>query len=146
MNPALFSFLTAVRFHQADPAGILFFGHVGALAHDAYEAFVEHLGFSWREWFENPEWAVPIRKTSCEYLKPMRAGEELTIVVGIEKIGESSITLNYDFRCKGETHAEMQIVHVFLDKKARAKMPIPSVVRRKLEAYQSQGLGQHQLT
>jgi acyl-CoA thioesterase FadM len=146
MSNSLFLFRTHVRFHQADPAGIMFFGHVGALAHDAYEGFVGSLGFTYSEWFENPEWAVPIRRTTCDYLRPMPAGLELTIVVGVEKIGETSFTLTYSFHGRDnvdrhdETFAKMQIVHSFIDKKTRAKFPIPSVVRGKLEAYQGRSV------
>ncbi|MDM7914542.1 MAG: hypothetical protein QUU85_04650 [Candidatus Eisenbacteria bacterium] len=35
---------TRVRFHEADPAGIVFFARVFRYAHDAYEAWLRSIG------------------------------------------------------------------------------------------------------
>lgn len=60
-----------IRFREADPAGILFFGHVFALAHDCFEGFIEETGFGWKNWFNvRGEYLVPIRHTEANYLRP----------------------------------------------------------------------------
>ena len=45
------------------PGGIVFLMPMFCFP-DAYESFIKYLGFSWYEWFENPVWAVPIRRSS----------------------------------------------------------------------------------
>lgn len=136
-----FSFAATIHFRDADPAGILFFGNVYALAHDAYEKFVSHLGFEYRTWFENDTWAVPIRHSSCDYQRPLPAGCEVEIQVKIEDIGSSSFTALYAFKSAGQICCEVKLVHAFMDKKSRAKTEIPSAVRGRLESYRSEGLG-----
>lgn len=130
----------AIRFHDADPAGILFFGRVYELAHEAYEAFFQELGFEWKSYFANGEWAVPIRHSECEYFAPMQAGSKLEIVVGVEKIGETSMTLTYRFEHEGKAHAQVKLVHAFMSLKTKSKTEMPSVVRERLETYQRQCL------
>ncbi len=133
-----FSTRAVIRFRDADPAGVMFFGNVFGIAHDAYEEFIRHLGFEWNEWFAHPEWAVPIRQSSCEYFMPMRPAEVYVILVFVDRIGESSFTLRYAFEAKGRKHCEVSLVHTFLNKQTRTKMPVPSDVRDRLEAYQRQ--------
>ena len=41
-----FAYRTRVAFHQADPAGVLFFGRYAELWQEAYEAFIADLGLS----------------------------------------------------------------------------------------------------
>ncbi len=124
------------KFHDADPAGIMFFGNVYAKAHGTYETFVEHLGFTWKEWFANETWAVPIRHSECEHLAPIFPGQSYDVECRLEKIGTSSFTMKYVFTSSKATHAEVTIVHAFVDLKKKAKCEMPSVVRERLEAYQ----------
>jgi acyl-CoA thioester hydrolase/1,4-dihydroxy-2-naphthoyl-CoA hydrolase len=126
---------TRTRFRQADPAGILFFAETYAIVHDAYEDFVTHLGIEWKNWFENPEWAVPIRHSSCEHLSPMVPSQDLNVHVMVNRLGESSFTLKYAIEREQRTYAEVTLVHAFIDKKSRTKTAIPSDIRARLEAY-----------
>lgn len=124
------------QFHDADPAGIMFFGNAYAKAHGAYEGFVEHLGYSWREWFDNKTWAVPLRHSSCEHMAPMFPGQAYQVSCHLEKIGTSSFTMKYRFASTKAVHAEVTLVHTFIDIAKRAKCDMPSDVRERLEAYQ----------
>ena len=129
-----------IRFRSGDPAGISFFANVYPLAHDAFEDFVQALGFEYKEWFQNPDWATPIRHSSCDYFAPLWPGGTVEIFVRIEKLGESSLTLKYLFNSSGQKCAEVTLVHTFIDIKKRAKTTIPSVVRDRLETYEREGL------
>lgn len=137
MSNGLFKHSLTPQFHDADPAGIMFFGNVYAKAHGTYEMFIEHLGFSWKEWFANETWAVPIRHSSCEHLAPIFPGQTYEVECHLEKIGSSSFTMKYAFKSSKAIHAEVTIVHAFIDLKKKAKCEMPSVVRERLEAYQS---------
>jgi acyl-CoA thioesterase FadM len=94
-----------VRFHDLDMAGIAFFANVYSWSHDIYEDFVqEALGYNWRTWFNNSKWIVPIRKSECLHVSPIRAGlGKIDISVLVEKIGDSSLELRYIFSAPSET-------------------------------------------
>lgn len=153
------------RFRHADPAGILFFANVFEIAHDIYEDFVAHLGWTWEQWFQNPDWAVPIRHASCDFKRPMTASHSYHVSVFAERIGESSFTLKYIFTeplhrndDNNRVHpdnpdntyndgdgganvcCEVSIVHAFYDKKRRSKTAIPSEIRDRLQSCQRESL------
>lgn len=133
-----------IRFSNTDAAGITFFANVFTMAHDAYEDFVASLGFSWPEWFDNKNWGVPIRQSSCEYFRPLLPGKDCQIEVTIEKIGETSLGLHYRFLIDEILCCEVRLTHAFVELKPVSgklgKTPIPSKVRQRLEAYRAQCL------
>ena len=129
-------FKSHARFRDADPIGILFFARAYELAHDAYEDLVRALGFSYREWFENETWGVPIRKSECEHLRPIRPGDEIVVKTKIESLGESSFTSSFEIIAAGQVASVVKITHVFMDTATKKKMAIPSSVRGRLESHQ----------
>lgn len=50
-----------LTFREADPAGIMFFGNVFAIAHDAFEEFIVAAGYTYQEWFGQTDYLIPIR-------------------------------------------------------------------------------------
>ncbi|MGH7939091.1 MAG: acyl-CoA thioesterase, partial [Bryobacteraceae bacterium] len=85
-----------IEFAHTDMGGVMFFGRYLELAHRAYEDLVCHgLGMEWEDWFNNPDWIVPIRALNIEYLSPLRGGSECEIQARVERSGESSFTHTY---------------------------------------------------
>lgn len=130
------AFESHARFRDADPVGILFFARAYEIAHDAYEDFVRSIGFTYREWFENETWGVPIRKSECEHLRPIRPGDIVMTSVKIETLGDSSFTAIYEISASGQVASIVKLTHVFMDLKTKKKMQMPSDVRGRLEAHQ----------
>lgn len=119
-------------FHLADPAGILFFGHVFSLAHEAYEHFVmNQLGYAWREWFENSDWIVPIKHTEADFLQPLHAGLSCEIEVLVDSLTTSSFTLVSRID-QPEICCLVKTVHVFCSRSTKRKIPMPAEINSKL--------------
>lgn len=131
-----FLWQSQLRFNQADPSGWMFFGSAFELMHACYEDFVVHLGFEWTGWFNNPEWALPIRATEAEYLNILRPGEALNMQVSLLKLGETSFTLKFECQQRGKTAFQVQSTHTFIDKKTGQKRLVPTEIRAKLETLQ----------
>lgn len=118
-------FCCPVPFHMADPAGILFFGNAFTLFHQAFEHFVtHHLETPWEEWFQNPEWIVPIRHAEVEYLKPILAGKTCRIALSLAGASTSSFTIAATIE-QEELCCSMKIVHVFCSRSTKNKISIP---------------------
>jgi acyl-CoA thioesterase FadM len=129
-----YNFETFVPFHLADPAGILFFGNVFSLAHQAYEQYIrEKLHFSWPEWFQNSDWILPIKQTEAEFLHPLKAGFFCQIHPTIESISTSSLKFSFEFFQESMRCCLVKSVHVFCDRHSMKKIAIPSVIRQQLE-------------
>lgn len=124
-----------VKFHQADPAGIMFFGHVFTLAHDTYEGFVQACGFQWKDWFLDHKYLIPIRHTECDFLRPFRAGETYQIEAEVIDFSSSSFVMQYQFTKEAQKHAIVKMVHTCLDQKTFQKSEIPETVRQSLAKF-----------
>lgn len=129
MKPVFESQVT-IPFHMADPAGIIFFGHVFSIAHAEYEKWLTSEMGSWDRWFSNPEWIAPIKKTEAEYLAPIKAGDNITVKIFVKNITESSFTTFYELSSKNQICAKVEVLQVFCDKKTFKKIPIPDAAKK----------------
>ncbi len=124
-----------IKFHQADPAGIMFFAHIMILAHDAYEGFVQACGFTWKEWFIDQKYLLPIRHSEADYLRPFKAGETYEIHVRVIDFSSSSFKLGYEFLQGPNKHAVVQLVHTCIDPKTFQKSTLPEILKLKLKPF-----------
>ena len=135
MQPFSSSF--TVRFDEADPAGIGFFGHVLRYHHHAYESWVvQHLGIGYKEWFLNSEFGVPLRRSETEHFAPLEVGHTYSITLTVTETRDSGFSLESAITANGEAkpRALVRTVHVFMDAKTRGKMAIPPHIKAKLQA------------
>ena len=135
-----------VKFYQIDAGGVLFYGNLFTMAHDAFESFLKALSIEWSSWFQNPEWGMPIRRTEAEYLKPMIGGETYRVEIQVQKLGETSFTLGYRFLKGDVLYATSLTSHVFIELMERSMAPlrvkgsrsIPDSVRDCLSTYKAE--------
>ncbi len=122
-----------VRFNHADSAGIMFYGNLFILVHQALERFVEEAGFDWHDWFAHPSWWVPFRKVDAEYFRPMLPGREVEVTSTINRLGETSVALTMHFASlEGDRLSTVKFINVFIDNKTMEKIPIPERIRSQL--------------
>lgn len=129
-----------VRFDEADPRGILFYGRVQELSHRVFEEFVvTELVGRWEDWFLSDSFIVPIRHAEATFHQPMRPGREYEAQLEVARLGESSFEIATRFLTVDTPLpalcAETRVVHVFADAHRLAKIPIPSALRARLEAH-----------
>ncbi|MCB0340967.1 MAG: acyl-CoA thioesterase [Pseudobdellovibrionaceae bacterium] len=125
-----------VRFDQADPAGILFFGQAFFIAHQTIEEFVNHLGIEWKDWFQNGQWGVPIRHAEADFKRPLFPGHKYLAQLQIENLGNSSIRFQVKFFDGDSVCAHLILSHVFTDVNTLKSRPIPEDLRKLLLPYE----------
>jgi 1,4-dihydroxy-2-naphthoyl-CoA hydrolase len=126
-----------VRMHDTDMAGILYFARQFRFAHDALEDFVENEAFDFDKVFHKENFVFVIVHCEADYFAPLRVGDKLEVQVSVEKIGNSSFTMNYRiYREKSEV-GTVKTVHVTLERSSRKKIPIPQDFRQILEKHSS---------
>lgn len=124
--PLVFNSKITLRFREADPAGVIFFGNIMGLAHDVFEDFIKFNNIPWEEWFKNSNLICPIRHTEVDYQAPMNPGCDYQITAKIVKISQSSFTMHYEFRNdQNKLCVRVQMVHVFVNLKNMQKMDFP---------------------
>lgn len=123
-----------VEFAHTDMGGVIFFGRYIELAHRAYEYLVrQQLNLDWATWFDNPDWLVPVRALTVDYLRPLRGGAAGEIQPRVEKIGRSSFTHSYTFLSQGNEAAIVRMTSVFVDRTTFRKISIPPLVLKLLQ-------------
>ena len=110
------SFTTTRRvdFGDTDMAGIMHFANFFRFMESAEIDFLHTLGLtvSWRE--NDVKWGFPRVSVSCDFTKPARFEDLLSIGVTVEKVGAKSVSYRFDFsNQRGEALAVGRITTVF---------------------------------
>lgn len=130
----MFTYHTQIRLRSTDATGVLYFAEQFTLAMEAFEAFLKERGIVWKEWMAS-NYVFPVVHAEADYCAPLAVGDEVSISVTVEKVGSSSASLCYCFQKIQESSevGRVQIVHVAVDKKTQAAIPIPQFLREILE-------------
>jgi acyl-CoA thioester hydrolase/1,4-dihydroxy-2-naphthoyl-CoA hydrolase len=135
-NTRCFQTKVKIRFRDADPAGILFFGQILGIAHDVFEEFIVANEISWNEWFKPEKLACPIRHTEVDFMFPFLPGHEYEATAKVQKVSQSSFNMHYEFRNgDGRICARVQMVHTFVEQQSFQKAEFPERYRQIFEKY-----------
>jgi YbgC/YbaW family acyl-CoA thioester hydrolase len=126
-----------VEFGDTDMAGIMHFANFFRFMEAAETDFLiaRGLNVSWEE--AAGKYGFPRVSVSCDYQRPARFAEVLTIAVTLEKFGRKSVSYRFDFtNSRGEALATGRITAVFCrtsDANKLESVEIPPEIRSKLE-------------
>ena len=134
-----FTITRRVEFGDTDMAGIMHFSNFFRFMEVAESDFLRSLGLSVSWFAEDGKWGFPRVSAACDYKKPARFQDVLTVAVTLEKLGAKSVSYRYDFSNeRGEPIAVGRVTAVF----CRSGGPnhvesfeIPADIRAKLEPY-----------
>jgi 1,4-dihydroxy-2-naphthoyl-CoA hydrolase len=121
---------------SVDAAGVLFFPTLFRHAHDAYEAFMTDQGIALHETLADGRYAVPIVHAEADFHRPLSHGTDVTIMLEVARLGESSFTVAYRFiDPAGESCATARTVHVVIERAGGMRRPVPESWRERLAAH-----------
>lgn len=118
-----------VPFDLCDPVGILFYGSIHSLTHQALEEALPKIGISWQEWFSSAVGA-PVRKVECDYFIPLKGNEIFDIDIRFINPTESSITVHYQVKKNDQLHCDIKVLKVFVDRKTMKKASMPEKYKK----------------
>lgn len=123
-----------LSFYDCDPAGIIFYASLLKIAHTAYEKLLAEVSPD-RDFFFDKELVLPIIHCEADYLKPLKAFDEIDVNIAIKELRENSFELNYDFNVNGNMYAKAKTVHVCVNKLTFEKTSLPVELRDGLSKY-----------
>lgn len=88
-----FTLRRRVEFADTDMAGLLHFSRFFAWMEAAEHAFMKHLGMEPLEKTGDCYYGWPKAEASCEYISPLRFGDELDLTVEVVEVRNRSLTL-----------------------------------------------------
>lgn len=132
----MFNIKRKINFFDCDPAGILFYAKLFEINHSIYEDVIDSFNLKYDYW-RSDVFVVPIIKTDGEYLKPVKAGDHISINLSVTLLKENSFELTYEWiNSDGVLVAKARTVHVFLDKNSWEKIHIPEEIKTSLQSHQ----------
>ena len=122
-----------VRYNECDPQNVVF--NANYLTY--FDLTMSEL---WRElggYQEMVEAGVDmvVAEARVRYRAPLRFDDEFEVQATIAKLGETSMETEIALVRDGETVAEGDLRHVFIESGGGAKAPIPDAIRSGLERY-----------
>ncbi len=125
---------TAVRMGHVDPAGTIYFARVPEVAYDAFEAYLDEMGWSLGKHIMKMDVLTPVVNCQTNYKIPIRLSDRLTIEVEAKRIGDTSFTLFFNLKGEsGATHATCEITQVCVDRENFKPTALPELMRDGLE-------------
>jgi len=128
----MFEIETEVKLFDTDAAGIVFFANHFKLAHSAYEAFMNSIDCSLDHIIRESDYLIPIVHAEADYKGALSLGDKCSISIRAD-VGTTSFTLLYAFTAaNGNVAAQVQTVHVTVDKETGEKISLPERLREGL--------------
>ncbi|KQV86240.1 4-hydroxybenzoyl-CoA thioesterase [Massilia sp. Root351] len=122
-----------VRFAHCDPAGIVFFPQYLVLFNGLVEDwFNEGLGIGYAHFIGARRCGLPIVKLDCEFKAPSKMGERLTLSLGVERVGSSSVALRLSASAGGQVRVVSRQVLVTTSLDTNKAISIPDDLRQLL--------------
>ena len=127
-----------VEFGDTDMAGIMHFSNFFRFMEAAESDFLRALGLSVSWIADGVKWGFPRVSAACDFKKPAKFQDVLTIAVTLEKLGAKSVSYRYDFSNeRGEPIAVGRITAVLCRSSGPNQIEsceIPADIRAKLKA------------
>lgn len=127
-----------VEFSQTDAAGIAHFASFFPMMESVEHEFLRHLGLSLMSRDPSGPVSWPRVHAQCDYRGPARFDDVLTINLTISRLGEKSITYQFDIRHDDRPVAEGEVTAVCCRIKPDQppqSMPIPADIAAKFRSY-----------
>jgi 4-hydroxybenzoyl-CoA thioesterase len=126
----------AIRFSHCDPASIVYFAsHFDILNGVMEDWFIEALQIDYHHVVGVRRVGLGYAHASCDFAVPARMGDRLVYTVGIERIGNRSITVRIIATKQSNKVLVASLVIVTTDLDRGGSVPIPDDIRAALTAY-----------
>jgi len=125
-----------IRFAHCDPAGIVFFPQYLTLTNGLVEDwFTDALGIDYAHMIGERRVGLPIVKLECEFSRPSRMGETITLALIVKTIGRRSIGVEIVGRLRDEIRFRATQVLVTTSLDTGASLDIPGDIRAALTRF-----------
>ncbi len=135
--PTPFQTTRRVEFGDTDMAGIMHFANYFRFMEVAETDFLRSRGLSVTFERGGERFGFPRVSAACDFIRPARFGDVLTIAVTVEKVGTKSVSYRYDFALGPDPVATGRMTAVYCRKGPNNELEstdIPPDVRALLES------------
>ncbi len=125
-----------VRFAHCDPAGIIFYPHYFVMFNGLVEDWFNHaLMIDYANFITTRRMGLPMVSLTCDFIKPSKIGEIITLTLKIERIGNSSLKLDVSALYRDEVRSTAHLTVCVNSLVTGRAVPIPDDLRSRLEDF-----------
>ena len=125
-----------IRFHECDPAGIVFFAAWFAIAHSIVEEFLDHIGVPFAALNGPRRTGTGLAHASADFFAPGRFGETVTVTPLVARVGSGSYRLVVHVHRDVQELVRLTLVSATTDLETGRAIPLPDDLRSALSCYQ----------
>lgn len=138
---ATFDMPMSIRFAHCDPAGIVYFPQYLVMTNMLVEEwFNERLAIDYAHMIQTRRVGLPIVKLDCEFSRPSRMGDTITLSLNVTRIGRRSIGIEIVARCADEVRFRAAQVLVTTSLESGQSIDIPNDIAAALAAFAPQAV------
>lgn len=131
-----FTYTRTVRFQDTDAAGVVYFANVLAMCHEAYEDSLATSGINLKEFFSNPDVAIPIVHATGDFFRPMFCGDRVIIHLIPKYLSSDKFEITYEIvAATGQRVAKAITRHVCINAISRTRQELPDVMIQWLQQW-----------
>lgn len=131
-----FTLVHPVRFADCDPAGIVYFPRFLEMVNNLTEDWFEQgLATPFNEFHLVQGHGVPLVNTRVDFLKACHLGERLSLQLGVERLGHSSLVLAVRGRVDGEERLRLRHKVAVVSLERRRAIAIPDELRERMARF-----------
>jgi 4-hydroxybenzoyl-CoA thioesterase len=125
-----------IRFAHCDPAGIVYFPQYLVMTNALVEDwFNDALDIDYAQMISARRVGLPIVKLNCEFSRPSRMGETVTLTLAVDSVGQRSIRIDIVCHCEGEVRFRAKQVLVTTSLDDGRSIDIPGDIARAIERF-----------
>ncbi len=129
-RPPLHRITRTADFHLIDGSGTIFVARAFELAHACLVEFLATQQLGLERMLRSEVAPMPIVQAQCDFHAPLRAGETVGVELRCEKVGDTSITLEFTARVDGAPRFTVRQVHVTIDPTTGRPITVPDAIRQ----------------
>jgi len=136
---AAFELPVRIRFAHCDPAGIVYFPQYLIMTNALVEDWLtEGMKIDYAHMIETRRVGLPIVKLECEFSRPSRMGETVTLSLSLDAIGRRSVKIDIVGQCGNEVRFRAHQVLVTTSLETGASIDIPEDIAAAMAAFAPQ--------
>lgn len=136
-NDFRFSHPLRVRFAETDMQGIVFNGNYLTYYDVAWTEYFRAVGLTWQDLLDQGADTV-LARTQMEFKAPARFDQVLEVYTRVSKIGNTSITFEFEIYVQGEERliGAAQSLYVCIDPETLKPVRVPEQLRARLAEFE----------
>ncbi|AFZ03382.1 acyl-CoA thioesterase [Calothrix sp. PCC 6303] len=117
-----------IRFSDTDAAGVVYFANVLNFCHEAYEESLTASGINLKQFFSNPEIAIPITHTTVDFYRPMYCGDKIGIELTPQQLDINRFEITYQITSPQSIISIATTKHICINPITRSKIELPQQI------------------